>query len=630
MFVRLNKTQLNQFLNFSKVYSKAENAASGSALDANANVSTKNIATEEAEIAKSIYIQINRARVSNKLDEVFPLDEVPAMSEVYNQEIEDKLIYVHDETSLKPYCVSVSMYPFLRDGLTKLGGESKAPKHLDSFCGSFVNLVFAISSQFAGAVATVEFLTYFDYFARKEYGENYAEHLLDYRHSGGGDIVGNLCERMRHEVGNHLQHVVYALNQPAAARGYQAVFWNISIFDQFYFQSMFENFVFPDMTCPSWESVDKLQRFFMTWFNKEREKALLTFPVVTAALLTDGTKPRDHQYANFLSKEMSEGNSFFVYMSQTADSLASCCRLRNEMTSNEFSYSLGAGGVMTGSINVITINMNRLLHKAASGYGGDSREEVIKAFHAEVLRQVQNVHMYQVAYRGVMQEYLDAKMLTCYEAGFIDMDKQFLTIGVNGLLEAAEQIGLVPDNNEEYRAFIKGTLKVIYDANREATTKYGLKFNTEFVPAENLGVKNSMWDQKDGIFSPRDCYNSYFYRVEDENISLFDKIMLYDRDMVEYLDGGSALHANLAELLPEDKWYGLLCCMAVAGVNYFCFNVKSTICNDCDNIDKHPLTACPKCGSANVDGATRVIGYLKRISSFSAPRQVEAGIRHYH
>lgn len=479
MFIRLNKTQLAQLINFSKRYSSAENAASGSALDANANVSTKNIATEESEIMKSFFIQVNRERVSNKLDELFPAtEEAPlVLSDLYHEHIEGKDIYVHDETSLKPYCTSISMYPFLLHGLTRLGGESKAPQHLDSFCGSFVNLVFAISSQFAGAVATVEFLTYFDYFARKEYGADYGKYLLDNSHGGAGDI----CQRLQHEIGNHLQHVVYALNQPAAARGYQAVFWNISIFDEFYFKSMFENFVFPDMTVPSWESVDALQRFFMTWFNKEREKAVLTFPVVTVALLTDGTKPQDESYARFLSKEMSEGNSFFVYMSQTADSLASCCRLRNEMASNEFSYSLGAGGVMTGSINVITMNMNRLMSRTINN--AETREEAITAFRNTVLHTVEDIHKYQVAYRGVMQEYLDAGMLTCYDAGFIDMDKQFLTIGVNGLLEAAEQIGLKPTNNEEYRSFIKGTLKVIFDANRAAAIKYGLKFNTEFVPS---------------------------------------------------------------------------------------------------------------------------------------------------
>ena len=204
--IRLQPNQLEGKLGFIDHYLHAKNAADGSKMDANANVTQKNIATMENEMMKDFFVQINRAKVSRKIAELFD-DELAGE---YLRQIEAHEIYVHDETSLKPYCVSVTMYPFLRDGLTKLGGESKAPKHLASFCGSFVNFVFAVSSQFAGAVATVEFLTYFDYFARKDYGDNY-------------------LETHRSEIENHLQQVVYSINQPAAARGYQSVFWNISL-----------------------------------------------------------------------------------------------------------------------------------------------------------------------------------------------------------------------------------------------------------------------------------------------------------------------------------------------------------------------------------------------------------------
>jgi ribonucleoside-triphosphate reductase len=325
--LQLSEQQINNKKDFIHQYFAAKNAADGSKMDANANVTNKNIATLEAELLKDCFLQINRALVSDKITELFDKD----LATEYQRQIQDHEIYVHDETSLKPYCASISMYPFLLDGLTKLGGESKAPKHLASFCGSFVNLVFAISSQFAGAVATVEFLTYFDYFARKEFDDNYLE-------QHGKDVA------------NHLQHVVYALNQPAAARGYQSVFWNISLFDQFYFQSMFADFVFPDFSKPNWQSVESLQKFFLTWINKERDKSVLTFPVITAAMLTENGQCKDQQFAYDLAKEKSEGNSFFVYLSDSADSLASCCRLRNEISDNTFSFTLGAGGVATGSI----------------------------------------------------------------------------------------------------------------------------------------------------------------------------------------------------------------------------------------------------------------------------------------
>ncbi len=622
---RLMSHQVQQKLDFIDHYLHAENAADGSKMDANANVTQKNIATLEAELMKDYFIQVNRAQVSQKIAQLFGVE----LATEYVRQIEAHEIYVHDETSLKPYCVSVTMYPFLRDGLTKLGGESKAPQHLESFCGCFVNFVFAVSSQFAGAVATVEFLTYFDYFARKDYGDNY---LTTHR---------KLIE-------NHLQHVVYALNQPAAARGYQSVFWNISIYDQFYFESMFGNFVFPDFVKPTWDSVSALQDFFLSWFNAEREKTILTFPVVTVAMLTepgliteqavpvdapkhpaDDTivkeaasaillsksfgRCKDQQFAEKMAQQMAAGSAFFVYLSDSADSLASCCRLRSEISDNTFSYSLGAGGVATGSINVITINMNRLVQ--------DGRD---------LATEVEKIHQYQVAYRRLMEEYLAAGLLTVYDAGFISLDKQFLTIGINGMVEAAESQGLQACNNEAYIEFVQRQLKVIFDANKAAKIKYGYMFNTEFVPAENLGIKNAKWDKADGYFVPRDCYNSYFYVVEDDSCNALDKFQLHGRSLLDYLDGGSALHLNLDEKLTSQGYLQLLNIAASTGCNYFCINVKITICNHCEGIDKRTLTACPHCGSNDIDYGTRVIGYLKRVSAFSKGRRVEHQLRHYH
>lgn len=590
--IRLHPEQLNQKLSFIDEYIQAKNAADGSKLDANANVTQKNIATMEQELMKDFFVQINRAKISGKIHELFGQD----LADEYLRQIEAHEIYVHDETSLKPYCVSVTMYPFLREGLSKLGGESQAPKHLASFCGSFINFVFAVSSQFAGAVATVEFLTYFDYFARKDFGDNY-------------------LETHRKEIENHLQQVVYSINQPAAARGYQSVFWNISIYDQYYFDAMFGNFVFPDFERPNWESTAKLQRFFMRWFNQERTKAILTFPVVTAAMLTEQGKCKDSSFADEVAQELAEGNAFFIYQSDNPDSLASCCRLRNEIADHTFSYSLGAGGVATGSINVITINMNRLVQD-----GRDLATEVSK------------IHQYQYAYRKLMEEYLAAGMLPVYDAGFISLDKQFLTIGINGMVEAAESQGLTVGYNPEYMAFVQERLKIIFQANQAASKKYGVKFNTEFVPAENLGVKNAKWDKTDGYFVPRECYNSYFYvvEVEDEEINALDKFLLHGKELIEWLDGGSALHLNLDEALPQSGYRSLLDIAAKTGCNYFCINVKITICNECQHIDKRTRHQCAKCGSSNIDYGTRVIGYLKRVSAFSSARQKEHSLRFYH
>lgn len=591
LFMELSPEQLGAKLKFINNYIQPTNAADVSLVDANANIAQKNVATLAQEIHKDINVQLNRALMTNKISELFGTE----LAQEYIRQLENHEIYKHDETHpFFPYCASITMYPFLLNGLTTLGGESLAPKHLDSFCGSFVNLVFAISSQFAGACGTPEFLLYFDYFARLDYGDNY---LLTHKS----------------EVENHLQHVVYALNQPAAARGYQSIFWNISIFDNNFLSSLFADFVFPDGTRPDFASVMNLEEFFLSWFNQERTKAILTFPVVTVAMLTQNNQPKDDEFAKMCAVQMHEGNSFFIYMSESVDSLSSCCRLRNELTDNTFSNTSGAGGVATGSINVITLNMNRLVLEKR-----------------DLLTEINKIHKYHVAYRKIVEDFLNANLLPVYSAGYININKQFLTIGINGMLEAAESMGITPGNNLEYIQFLQQQLKIIYDANRAARQEYGYLFNTEFVPAENLGVKNAKWDKQAGYQINRDCYNSYFYPVEDDGINVVDKFILHGREITQYLDGGSALHLNTDGYLTVEGYLKLFNLAAKTGCNYWTTNVKVTYCCDCSTVNKLTLDYCPQCSSKNVRHATRVIGYLKLIDNFSKERRIEEKMRHYH
>ena len=586
--LNLTKEQIEEKIKYIDHYIHSQNSASGSLVDANANVDTKNIGILEAEMYKPDTIQVNRAMVQRKLTEKYG----QKIADKYIEDIEKHRIYIHDETSLRPYCASITLFPFLLHGTKPLGGTSEAPKNIHSFCGSFVNLVYQVASGFAGAIATVEFLLYFDYFAKKTWGTNYID-----LHTA--------------EVRQALQGVVYALNQPASARGNQSVFWNISVLDRFYFEQLFGGFKFPDGTQPVYEGTfRKLQMFFMDWFRQERERALLTYPVLTASLLVDDEgKPKDKHFAWTCAEEMSKGLSFFVYESTSVDSLSSCCRLKSEFTDNTFSYTLGAGGVSTGSVQVITINMNRYVQ---------TREEPFSTL-------IDRVHMYLLAHRAVIEDYIEGGLLPAYSTGFISLDKQFCTIGINGMLEASEYVKGKADT-----VFFSSYLKEIYESNKKWKEDTGVKFNTEFVPAENLGVKNAKWDKEAGLKVPRDCYNSYFFPVEDDSYNIIDKLRLHGKENTQWLDGGSACHLNMEQLMSKEQAYELICIAGKLGVNYWTFNVLMTVCNDCGFINVNTENHCTKCGSKDIDYATRVIGYLKRISSFSTERQKEAGLRIYN
>jgi ribonucleoside-triphosphate reductase len=387
------------------------------------------------------------------------------------------------------------MYPFLNNGIKDLGGLSASPKNLDSYCGMYVNLIFAVAGQFAGAVATSEFLLYFDYFARKEWGDEYylkSDVQVNTPHS-------SRFMSIKKKIHQHFQQVVYSINQPAAARGMQSAFVNFSYFDKPFFDAMFGNFVFPDMTKPKWESLQWLQKEFMMWFNKERLKCLITFPVESVALIYKDGKFVDEDTANFVAEEYARGHSFFTYISDTADSLSSCCRLKNKVDTKEFNFTNGNMGVETGSKSVITLNLNRIIQD--SKVNKDSGLEFDDIYIPYLENILNRIYKYHIAYNECLWDMYEAGLLPVYKAGFISLNKQYLTIGINGLNQAAEFLGIKCRNNDEYKKFCQSIFETIKECNAKHNGKYfghKVTFNTECVPAESLAVKNYNWDKKDG------------------------------------------------------------------------------------------------------------------------------------
>ena len=527
----LEDREVRNKLKFLIDYCNATNSATGSKYDANANVENKNIATLIGELPKSNFIRLNRRLLTDRLKEMYGKE----VSDKYLQLLNTHFIYKNDETSLANYCASITMYPWLIGGTLSIGGNSKQPSNLKSFCGGFVNMVFMVSSMLSGACATPEFLMYMNYFIGKEYGRDYYK---------DPERVVDLSVRQRSldkVITDCFEQIVYSINQPTGARNFQAVFWNISYYDKYYFNSLFENFIFPDGSKPDWESLSWLQKRFMKWFNRERTKTPLTFPVETMALLTENGEVKDEEWGDFTAEMYAEGHSFFTYISDNADSLSSCCRLRNEIQDNGFSYTLGAGGVSTGSKSVLTVNLNRCIQYAVKNG---------MPYLSYLEEVVDLVHKVQLAYNENLKDFQKRGLLPLFDAGYINMSRQYLTIGVNGLVEAAEFLGIEIKDNPDYVKFVQNVLGLVEQYNKKYRTKE-VMFNCEMIPAENVGVKHAKWDREDGYVVPRDCYNSYFYVVEDTSLNVVDKFKLHGKKYIEHLTGGSALHMNLEEHLSK-------------------------------------------------------------------------------
>lgn len=625
---------IRERIDYMNEYSQSnENAATSSETDANANVTMKNVANLEGEVYKTTNRVIQRQRMKDKLNEMYP-----EVAKKYEEDLNSHIIYTHDEATtpvLKQYCMAVSLYPLMMEGVGNIDGITPTPPNdLQSFSGQVTNLIFLLSSQCKGAVAVGEYFIALNYYIVQEFGPNWYEKL---------DVVTTTdhCSKqrtIRDAIYKAFKQFIYGVNQPAGNRSYQSPFTNVSYYDHTYFDSLFGEFYYPDGTKPQWEAVDCLQRLFMKFFNKLRTKQILTFPVETMAMVYDPKTNDiiDKDYKDFTAEMYAEGHSFFTYISDSADSLASCCRLRNELAENTFNPTSGLTGVMTGSCNVITLNINRIVQDCNKAYGlkrnGGWKENTL-FLRNYLVNILQRVYKYHIAFKTMLYELEDRGMFAASNGGYIYISKLYSTIGINGLNEAARFLGMTVGNNKEYIEFLQlvlGTIKEqnkahsIHDANRP------FLFNSEVVPAEGLGGKNYQWDLQDGYWVPEDenLYNSYFYNVHDDT-SVLDKFILHGRQTYQYTDGGSAAHINLEDHLSKEQYLKLIDFAIVNGTNYFTFNIPNSKCDDCGYITKHPITECPKCHSKNITQYTRVIGYLRPIKSFGKDRQIEAGKRVY-
>ena len=631
-------------IDYMNQYSQStDNAASSSETDGNANVTMKNVANLEGEVYKTTNRIIQRQRMKDELNILFP-----EVAKQYETDLDNHIIYTHDEAStpvLKQYCMAVSLYPLLTEGVGNIDGVTPSePNDLQSFSGQITNLIFLLSSQCKGAVAVGEYFIALNYYVVKEFGDKWYE-KLDCEASSPHCLIKRT---VRDNILKAFKQFVWGVNQPAGNRSYQSPFTNISYYDHTYFTSLFGEFCYPDGSKPEWIAIDTLQRMFMKWFNQIRLKQVLTFPVETFAMVHNGDDIIDLNYKQLCAEMYAEGHSFFTYISDSADSLASCCRLRNELAENTFSPTSGLTGVMTGSCNVITLNINRIVQDWALTHtlngtplikGKKLIDNPLRVTVIEndlknyVTRILERVYKYHIAFKTMLYDLEDKGMFAASNGGYIHISKLYSTIGINGLNEAARFLGMKVSNNPEYIEFLQLILGTIKEQNKLHSIhdrKRPFLFNSEVVPAEGLGGKNYKWDKEDGYVVPEDenLYNSYFYNAHD-NTSILDKFILHGHQTYQYTDGGSAAHINLEDHLSKEQYLKLIDFAIANGTNYFTFNIPNSKCEDCGKIIKRPIDTCPCCGSHNITQYTRVIGYLRPTKAFGSDRQQEARNRIY-
>ena len=620
-------------------YSKSNgNAATNSNTDANANNSIKNVASIEPEVFKDNIRLIQRQMMKDKLNELYP-----EVAKQYIKDIDSRIIYPNDESNSpiqKAYCGAYSTYPLITDGCGGLDGITPtAPNDIQSFSGQITNAVFALSAQTKGAVALGDYIISLNMMVVEEFGNNWYEKL---------DII--ICNNhvkdwqkrtIKREIRKGMKQFIFGVNQPQGNRGFQSPFTNLNFFDKYYFEAMFGEFYYPNGTRPEWKAIDTLQRIFIELLRELRLIVPLTFPVTTFALLYDENGYKDKEYEELCAEEWAKGSSHFLYHSNNADSLSSCCRVQNKIDKNYFTSTTGMIGLMTGSVNVITLNINRIIQdwynsncwitddlgdhkfKKESIIQDIRKKESLKTYLINILERI---YKYHIAYKTMMYELEELGMITYSTSNYLYIKKLYSTIGILGYYEAAKFLGL-DDDTQEYKDFMALILNTISEQNKIHSIhdkERPFVFNLECVPGENMAVKFYKWDKSDGYYVPEDqnLYNSYFYNPWKEENPLI-KLQLHGGDISKASDGGQGCHINLDTHLSKEQYKGLMKAAREYGCNYFTFNVPMTKCLDCNHVVNGPVGKCPKCGSTNIDYYTRVIGFLTPISNWSPERKQE-------
>lgn len=625
---------IRERIDYISEYSQSnENAATSSETDANSNVTTKNVANLEGEVYKITNRTIQRQRMKKELNLLYPNE---GLGKQYIKDLENNIIYQHDEAStpaLKKYCEAVSLYPLMLNGVGNIDNVTPTPPNdIQSFSGQITNLTFLLSSQCKGAVAEVGYFVALNYYVIKEFGSQWYNKL---------DIIFTNKHTLhsytiRNYILKGMKQYIYGINQAAGNRSYNSPFTNVSWFDSYYFKAMYGEFYYPDNTKPEWEAIDTLQRMFMKLMRDIRLIKPITFPVTTMSLLYDEeTKEfKDKKYAELCADEWAKGGSFFCYMNSNPSSLASCCRVLSDMDENTFSSTTGMNGEMTGSCNVLSINLNRVTQDyfrttgISKGIYKSITKEDKENFKNYLITILERMYKYQIAYKTMLYEVEDNHMFADCDAQYIRIKKLYSTIGVIGYMEAAEYLGFTIGNNVLYKDFLSFIFSIISEQNGIHSIKdknRPFKFNLEAIPGESLGVKWYEKDKKDGykVTEGRKRYSCYFFNPWDKSISVIDKIKLHGGKIAKSLSGGQAAHINLDSHLSKEQYLQLMRIAAKEGCNYFTFNIPMSECNGCHHVVNSPIIECPKCKSKDIKYYTRTIGYLTAVDNWSFAMQEE-------
>lgn len=573
-------------------------------IDGNANVGHKDIVSLENEMSKPHSKLLGFNKIFYELKKKYGLDT--AKSWLVSEWFGD--FYLHDayNSTYKPYCFAYDIEDLVNKGLYFIKGfNAQPPKHLVTYTDFVAEFISWCCNRTSGAVGIPSFLVYSYYFWVKDVKEGYSQRDSIYYRD------------------QEFQRIIYKLNQPFLRSGIQSAFTNFSIFDEPYLEALFGGKVFPDGT-PIIDHIDGIkeyQKAFMKVLADVRKENVMTFPVMTFALLRKDGKFVDEPFARWACEHNMKWADSNFFISDDINSLSNCCRLKSNIKDLGYFNSIGGTALEVGSVKVNTVNLARIAYAV-------SKERYLKALRTRVTLALQTLD----CVRHIIKRNVEKGLLPNYELGILNMDSQYNTIGIIGIYETLQKYGMTYKDEFGYTyytdegiEFAKEILKTIHDVKDEFGVDKDYKINIEQVPAERAAY---VLMRKDKIFFPNEVYELPLYGNQwiplGVKTTIEEKIKL-SAILDDACSGGSIAHINIdAPFNNFDVAWNMLNRIADAGVTYFAFNVKISAC---ENNHGFYGNVCPICGKPKVTTYQRIVGFLTPERTYSKERKEEFQMR---
>jgi len=602
-------TQMN-YTDFIDNFTKDNRNTADNTIDANANVSSKDIQSLLKEKGKSHDKLLAFNKIFYELQKKYGI-------KIARQWLELEFgpyLYLHDAPTATylPYCYAYDLSRLATEGLFFIENyNNEAPKHLQTFLDDVIEYVSFMSNRSSGACGLPDILIWMFYFWKHDVENNYFLISPEYY------------------LRQAYQKLIFRLNQKFYRDQTQTVFSNMSIFDRFYLEELFGGREYPDGTyvIDYIEEIMEAQKIFMEVVSETRRTQLFTYPVLTYSLIYKDNKFQNEEFARWASNHNRKWNDANFFISKTAGALSNCCRLISDTTQlDPFINSIGGTALSVGSVKVSTMNLEAIALEYPNNQEG----------FLERLTEIQDINMKALdCVRHIIQRNIEKGLLPNFSDGGMEMDKLYNTVGFLGLYEVMDIYGYINTDEAGSKTYsddgviFASKIFDVMNKNKENFTKdKNYKINIESVPGESAAIKLAAKDRL--IFGEEKTHEI----LSNQWIPLTAKCSIQEKTRLSGLfdkkcGGGVISHINIESEFPnEESAWKMLNYLAKNNVIYFAFNSKI---NECEN--HHGFVGsniCPECGGKIIDTYQRIVGYLVPSRNYSSARKKEFSNREWY